>query len=69
MRCLPLALKKNVAGWVREDPSMTLNSVFDRFRGEFQVADAYGDSHNWESLTLHAPVGKLTLAIWGTWKR
>ena len=67
MRCLPPGLRKNVAGWVCEDPLVTLHKVFDRLRGDFQDADVYGDSHHWESLTLDAPGGKLTLAIWGTW--
>ena len=58
MQCLPPGLRKNVAGWVREDPSMTLDGVFDRLRGEFQDACAYGDSHNWETLTLEAPSGR-----------
>ena len=69
MRCLPATLRQNVAGWVRDDPAMSLDEVFDRLRQDFQIADAYGDAHNWESLTLDAPNGKLTLAVWGTWKR
>ena len=69
MRCLPATLRQNVAGWVRNDPNMSLDEVFDRLCQDFQVADAYGDAHNWESLTLDSPNGKLTLAVWGTWKR
>ena len=69
MRCLPATLRQNVAGWVRDDPAMSLDKVFDRLRQDFQIADAYADAHNWESLTLDAPNGKLTLAVWGTWKR
>ena len=69
MRCLPTGLRKNVAAWIREDPGITLDKVFNRLRSDFQIADAYGDSHHWESLNLEAPGGKLTLAAWGTWKR
>ena len=69
MGCLPASLRKNVAGWVRDDPTMSLDQVFDQLRQDFQIADAYGDAHNWESLMLDAPKGKLTLAVWGTWKR
>ena len=69
MRCLPASLCQIVAGWVRDDPTMSLDEVFDRLRQDFQIADAYGDAHNWESLTLDAPNSKLTLAVWCTWKR
>ena len=69
MRCLPAGLHKSVAGWVPEDPTMTLDKVFDRLCNDFQIADAHGNAHHWESLTLEAPGGKLTLAAWGTWKR
>ena len=68
MRCLPAGLRQNVGGWVRDHPGMSLDQVFDRLRQDFQIADAYGNAHNWESLTLDAPNGKLTLAVWGTWK-
>ena len=47
MRCLPTDLSKNVAGWLREDPLMTLDKVFNRLPGNFQIADAYADSHHW----------------------
>ena len=50
MRCLSASLRKNVAGWVRDDPTMSLDQVFDQLRQDFQIADAYGDAHNWESL-------------------
>ena len=63
--CRTASVKK-VAGWVRDDPAMSLDEVFDRLRQDFQIADTYGDAHNWESLTLDAPNGKLTLAPWGT---
>ena len=69
MRCLPTGLRKSVAGWVLDDLAMSLNLVFDRLRQDFQIADAYGDAHNWELLTLDAPRGKLTFAACGTWKR
>ena len=69
MRCLPAGLRKNVASWVRDDPTMSLDHVFDRFRQDFQIADAYGEAHHWESLTLDAPNCKRMLALWGTWKR
>ena len=47
MRCLPTGLRKNVEGWICENPAMTYDKVFDRLRSEFQIADAYGDSHHW----------------------
>ena len=53
MRCPPTGLRKNVASWVRDDPAMSLDQVFDRLRQ---------DPHNWELLTLDALSGKLTLA-------
>ena len=59
MRCLPTGLRKNVAGWIREDPEMTLDKVLDRLRSDFQIAGADGDSHHRESLTLEAAGGKL----------
>ena len=69
MCCLPTGLRISVSGWVRDDPARSLDQVFDRLRQDFQIADAYGDAHNWESLTLDAPSSELTLAAWGTWKR
>ena len=66
MRCVPTGLRKNVLGWMREDPTMTLDKVFDCLRSDFQIADAYVDWHHLESLTLEAPGGKSTLAAWGT---
>ena len=48
---------------------MSLDQVFDGLRQDFQISDAYGDAHTWDSLTLDAPSGKLTLAAWGTWKQ
>ena len=68
MRCLMAGLRKSFAGWVRADPAMSLDQVLDRLRQDFQIADAYGDAHNCESLTLDAPSCKLTLAAWDTWK-
>ena len=68
-QCCPSDLQKDISGWVRENPNRTVEDVFDLLRAEFQVSDAFGDTHNWESLKLDAPGGKLTLAVWGTWKR
>ena len=68
-QCCPRDLQKAISGCVREDPKRTLENIFDLLRQEFQVSDAFGDTHTWESLTLDAPGGKLTLAVWGTWKR
>ena len=69
MRCLPTGLRKKVAGWIRDDLAMTLDKVFNCLCNEFQIVDAYGDSHHSESLTPEALGGKLTLAAWGTWKQ
>ena len=69
MRCLPTALCKNVAGWIREDPAITLDKFLNHLRSDFQFADGYSVVHHWVSLTLEDPVGKLTLAAWGTWKQ
>ena len=67
-QCCPRDLQKAILGWVREDPKRTLENIFDLLQQEFQVSDAFGDTHTWESLKLDAPGGKLTLAVWGTWK-
>ena len=40
MRCLPTGLRRSVAGWVHDDPAMSLDQVFDRLRQDFQIADA-----------------------------
>ena len=68
-QCCPSDLQKDISGWVRDDPKRTVDDVFALLRAEFQVSDAFGDTHTWESLKLDAPGGRLTLAVWGTWKR
>ena len=68
-QCCPADLQKAIQGWVRNEPSRTVENIFDLLRAEFQVSDAFGEAHTWESLRLEAPGGKLTLAVWGAWKR